>query len=154
MGVLLIPQIKSYLQQCFAYIYSKIVWGPITLRNINMVANFYFHSCFPINFLKRSYCWWFRNPAPVEAGSLSHYHIGFYTSQVIAGFLPSAVLPVQCSLLWFAGCHFEVCWVQWWSGPIPGCVVFFFPDGRNPMAVVEIVIAHFCVYIYIYNICM
>ena len=62
-----------------------------------------FNSCFPINSLKRSYCWWFRNPAPVEAGSLSHYHIGFYTSQVIAGFLPSAVLPVQCSFLWFAG---------------------------------------------------
>ena len=25
----------------------------------------------------RLYCWWFRNPAPVEVGSLSHYLQGF-----------------------------------------------------------------------------
>ena len=29
------------------------------------------------------YCWWFRNPAPVEVGSLSHFFIGFYTCQVV-----------------------------------------------------------------------
>ena len=28
-----------------------------------------------------SYCWWFRNPAPVEVGSFSHY-LRFFTSQV------------------------------------------------------------------------
>ena len=43
------------------------------------------------------YCWW-RNPAPVEVGSLSHYLQGFST--ILGGcfgFLPSTVLSDQAS---------------------------------------------------------
>ncbi len=29
------------------------------------------------------YCWWFRNPAPVEVGSLSHCFWGFHTSNYL-----------------------------------------------------------------------
>ena len=35
----------------------------------------------------REYCWWFRNPAPVEVVSLSYWlYRGFYTSQVVQDF--------------------------------------------------------------------
>ena len=40
-----------------------------------------------------------RNPAPVEVGSLFHYLLGFYTSQVVlAGFLPSTVGLNYCGV--------------------------------------------------------
>ena len=44
----------------------------------------------------RTYCWWFRNPAPVEVGRLSHYLQGFSTIQKVVGTgisEPSTVSP-------------------------------------------------------------
>ena len=59
-----------------------------------------------------SYCWWFRTPAPVEVGSLSHYlqeilhprwlfrssSINHFLSISFCGQLPCAVFRQQCSV--------------------------------------------------------
>ena len=54
----------------------------------------------PSNQICEKYCWWFRNPAPVEVGSLSRYLQGSYISGV--GILPSTLPLIPfCSAWWF-----------------------------------------------------
>ena len=53
-----------------------------------------------INKRSYTYCWWFRNPVPVEVGSLSHYLQGFIRPRWLAGFLP----PTLC-IMYFRNEH-------------------------------------------------
>ena len=57
----------------------------------------------------RSYCWWFRNPPPVEIGNLSHYLQGFITSKrwLFGVSEPSAVL------WWYESYLVPLRWIGW-----------------------------------------
>ena len=85
-----------------------------------------------------SYCWWFRNPAPVEVGSLSYDSQGFMVYDFFhplfkpllgKGQVPNiGFIPEASSIASTKGAG---CWVldnglddSWWSGN-PGSTVFY-----------------------------